>query len=236
MRRGAKTSGPAMRLHPPRLRRAPLGKGGFPPLGGFPRLAPPQGFPPAGSLPPSFSGDCGECLVGAPVLEWVVMAEMWELSVPWWEIVLRASVVYFVLLVLLRLSGKRTVGQFTPFDLLVLVLLGDAVQGSMIAGDQSLPGGLILTATLLGWNRLVGFVTARSEGVALAVEGKADILARNGEVFDDALRRADLTLDDLEEAMRDHSVPAVSEIRLAVLEKDGTITVLGKKEKSAGGN
>ena len=164
------------------------------------------------------------------------MSEWLELSIPWWEIVLRASIVYFVLLALLRVSGKRTVGQFTPFDLLVLVLLGDAVQGSMIAGDQSLPGGLILTATLLGWNRLVGFVTARSEGVALAVEGKADILARNGEVFDDALRRADLTLDDLEEAMRDHSVPAVSEIRLAVLEKDGTITVLGKKEKSAGGN
>ena len=159
------------------------------------------------------------------------MSEWLELKIPWWEIVLRASIVYFVLLALLRLSGKRTVGQFTPFDLLVLVLLGDAVQGSMIAGDESLQGGLILTATLLGWNRLVGFVTARSQPVALLVEGKADILARNGEVFDDALKTADLTLDDLEEAMRDHSVPTINKIRLAVLEKDGTITVLGKKEK-----
>ena len=159
------------------------------------------------------------------------MSELWELSIPWWEIVLRASIVYFVLLALLRLSGKRTVGQFTPFDLLVLVLLGDAVQGSMIAGDQSLQGGLILTATLLGWNRLVGFVTARSEPVALVVEGKAEILARNGHVFNDALKSADLTLDDLEEAMRDHSVPSVNKIRLAVLERDGTITVLGKKEQ-----
>jgi len=157
------------------------------------------------------------------------MSELWELSIPWWEIVLRASVVYFVLLVLIRLSGKRTVGQFTPFDLMVLVLLGDAVQGSMIAGDESLLGGLILAFTLLAWNRLVGFITARSETAALAVEGKADILARNGKVFHEALRSADLTLDDLQEAMRDHSVPALSEIRLAVLEKDGTITVLKRK-------
>src|SRR5690606_6086793 len=157
------------------------------------------------------------------------MSELWELSIPWWEIVLRASVVYFVLLVLIRLSGKRTVGQFTPFDLMVLVLLGGAGRGSMIAGDESLLGGLILAFTLLAWNRLVGFITARSETAALAVEGKADILARNGKVFHEALRSADLTLDDLQEAMRDHSVPALSEIRLAVLEKDGTITVLKRK-------
>ena len=157
------------------------------------------------------------------------MSELFDLKIPWWEIVLRASVVYFVLLALLRLSGKRTVGQFTPFDLLVLVLLGDAVQGSMIAGDQSLQGGLILTATLLGWNRVVGYVTARSEPVAKVVEGKADILARNGEVFHEAMKSADLTLDDLEEAMRDHSVPSINKIRLAVLEKDGTITVLPRK-------
>ena len=157
------------------------------------------------------------------------MSELWELSIPWWEIVLRASVVYFVLLALIRLSGKRTVGQFTPFDLLVLVLLGDAVQGSMIAGDESLAGGLILAGTLLGWNRLVGFATSRSEPVARVVEGKAEILARNGTVFHDALKTADLTLDDLEEAMREQDCAALGEIRLAVLEKDGKISVLKKK-------
>jgi len=157
------------------------------------------------------------------------MSEWLDLKIPWWEIVLRASVVYFVLLALIRLSGKRTVGQFTPFDLLVLVLLGDAVQGSMIAGDESLPGGLILALTLLAWNRLVGFIAARSKRVERLVEGGPEILARNGHVFRDALKTADLTLDDLEEAMREHGVPAVNRIRLAVLERDGTITVLGQK-------
>lgn len=166
--------------------------------------------------------------------DWELGVSEWlDLKIPWWEIVLRASIVYFVLLALLRVSGKRTVGQFTPFDLLVLVLLGDAVQGSMIAGDESLQGGLILAFTLLAWNRLVGFVTARSESVALVVEGKEDILARNGTVFEEALKKADLTRDDLQEAMRDHSVPSINKIRLAVLEKDGTITVLGMKDSKS---
>ncbi len=149
-----------------------------------------------------------------------------ELAVPWWEIVLRGTVVYFALMLLLRLSGKRTVGQFTPFDLLVLVLLGDAVQGAMIAGDESLLGGLLLAMTMLAWNRLVGFVTARSDAVAQVVEGNADILARNGEVDHGALLDADLTLDDLEEAMREQGCPSVGEIRLAVLERDGKISIV----------
>jgi uncharacterized membrane protein YcaP (DUF421 family) len=162
------------------------------------------------------------------------MGDLVELAVPWWEIVLRGTVVYFALMLLLRLAGKRTVGQFTPFDLLVLVLLGDAVQGAMIAGDESLVGGLVLALTLLGWNRLVGFITARSDTVARVVEGKADILARNGEVDHRALRDADLTLDDLEEAMREQGCPAVGEIRLAVLERDGRISILQQGKAQAG--
>ena len=161
------------------------------------------------------------------------MDELWRLSVPWWEIVLRGFVVFVVLVVLIRLSGKRTVGQFTPFDLLVLVLLGDAVQGSMIAGDQSLPGGLLLTLTLLGCNRVMAFATARSRRIEFLVEGRADILARNGEVDHRALRRADMTLDDLQEAMREEGVVAIRDIRLALLEKDGAITILKRRDKAA---
>jgi uncharacterized membrane protein YcaP (DUF421 family) len=161
--------------------------------------------------------------------------ELLQLSVPWWEIVLRGCVVYVVLMVLIRLSGKRTVGQFTPFDLLVLVLLGDAVQGSMLAGDQSLPGGLLLAFTLLACNRLVGFATARSRRLEFFVEGRADILARNGSVDHAALRRADMTLDDLQEAMRENDCVAIRDLRLALLEKDGSITILKRRDGDAGG-
>ncbi|HZW19066.1 MAG TPA: YetF domain-containing protein [Luteimonas sp.] len=154
------------------------------------------------------------------------MSELFELSIPWWEIVLRGTVVYFVLLFLLRLSGKRTVGQFTPFDLLVLVLLGDAMQGSMIAGDQSLGGGIILVLTLLGWNMLVGRVTSRSQAIERLVEGRPVVLARNGHIYGEALDRSNLNIDDLQEAMRNADCVAVGDVRLAVLEKDGKISVV----------
>src|SRR5690606_17744273 len=157
------------------------------------------------------------------------MPDLFEFSIPWWEIVLRGTVVYFVLLLLLRLSGKRTVGQFTPLDLLVLVLLGDAMQGSMIAGDESLPGGVILVVTLLGWNRLMGWLTSRSRRLERVVEGRPMVLARNGHVYGEALDRCKLSIDDLQEAMRNADCGSISLIRLAMLEKDGKISVVTRQ-------
>ena len=90
-----------------------------------------------------------------------VFRSLFELGMPWWEFVLRATAVYVVVLVMVRLSGKRTVGQFTPFDLLVVVLLGTAVQNSLIGEDTSLLGGLILAATLLSLNWTVGKLSSR---------------------------------------------------------------------------
>lgn len=88
--------------------------------------------------------------------------EMMHLGMPWWEFILRAVAVYTVVLLLTRITGKRAVGQSTPFDVLVIVLLGTAVQNSLIGEDVSLLGGLILAATLLLLNWLVGVATARS--------------------------------------------------------------------------
>src|SRR5690606_21018661 len=142
-----------------------------------------------------------------------------QLSIPWWEIVLRGSVVFFVMMLLLRLSGKRTVGQFTPFDLLVLVLLGDAMQGSMIAGDESLPGGIILAATLLGWNYVLGLATSRSRTIQRIVESEPVVLARNGRVYGEVLDANDLSMGDLQEAMRNAECVSFGDLRLAVREK-----------------
>ena len=157
------------------------------------------------------------------------MSDLLELSIPWWEIVMRGTIVYFVLLLLLRLSGKRTVGQFTPFDLLVLVLLGDALQGSMIAGDESLPGGVILVVTLLGWNKFVGWLTSRSRRLERIVEGRPVVIARDGHVYGDALERCNLNIDDLQEAMRNADCGSISRIRMAMLEKDGKISVVTRQ-------
>jgi uncharacterized membrane protein YcaP (DUF421 family) len=82
---------------------------------------------------------------------------MWAISLPhWWEFIVRAVVVYLFLLVLLRITGKRQVGQLAPFDLVLLLVLSNAVQNSMNGGDNSITGGMILAATLVGINSGVG--------------------------------------------------------------------------------
>jgi len=96
---------------------------------------------------------------------------MFDLALPWWEFGVRAAVVYLVLLAMVRISGKRTVGQFTPFDLLVVMLLSEGVSNSLSGGDESLLGGLIVAATLIAINLAVAFATARSRGVRDLVEG-----------------------------------------------------------------
>ncbi|TWT19450.1 DUF421 domain-containing protein [Luteimonas marina] len=145
---------------------------------------------------------------------------------PWWEFVLRAIAVYVVLLSLVRLSGKRTVGQFTPFDLIVVVLLGTAVQNSLIGEDTSLPGGLILAATLVALNWLTGFVTARHPALDRLVEGSPVLLARDGVVFEAALRRQSISRAEFESEMRAADCAEAADIRLAVLETNGRISIV----------
>src|SRR5687767_9430765 len=86
------------------------------------------------------------------------MPDLFDLAMPWWEFVLRAAIVYVVVLAMVRLSGKRTLGQFTPFDMLLLVLLGNAVQNALLGSDQSVGGGLLLAGTLITLNWLAGWI------------------------------------------------------------------------------
>ncbi len=158
-----------------------------------------------------------------------VARSLFELGMPWWEFVLRAVAVYVAVLVLVRLSGKRTVGQFTPFDLLVVVLLGTAVQNSLIGEDTSLLGGLILAATLLGLNWTVGKLSARSRRFDRLVEGRPVILARHGELFRDELARQSVSEHDFAIARRSAGYATVGEIELAVLETSGEISFIGRK-------
>ncbi|MBB1473442.1 MULTISPECIES: YetF domain-containing protein [unclassified Luteimonas] len=160
------------------------------------------------------------------------MPDMFELAMPWWEFVLRAVVVYFILLAMLRMSGKRTVGQFTPFDLVVVVLLGSAVQNSLIGEDFSLPGGLLLAATLIACNWVVGFASARSRRVEKLVEGSPVLLARDGVMFEPVLRAQNISRKDIEEALRDSGLPDITGAALVTLEVDGTITVVPRSDGS----
>jgi uncharacterized membrane protein YcaP (DUF421 family) len=156
-------------------------------------------------------------------------AEMFQLAMPWWAFVLRACAVYFILLVMLRVSGKRSMGQFTPFDILLVVLLGNAVQNALLGADTSVGGGLLLAATLIALNWIVGLVSARSPKVERWVEGAPVLLARDGQVYRDVLRRELISREDFEKAMREAGCLDMADIRLAVLENNGHITVVGRQ-------
>src|SRR2546429_3568504 len=102
--------------------------------------------------------------------------KMWNISLPhWWEFVLRAVIVYGFLLVILRLTGKRQVGQLAPFDLVLLLVLSNAVQNSMNGGDNSITGGIILTATLVGLDWIVAGVADHHQNNEGVVEGPAGL-------------------------------------------------------------
>lgn len=154
------------------------------------------------------------------------MSDLFDLSMPWWEFVLRAVAVYAVLLVLIRLSGKRTMGQFTPFDMLLIVLLGNAVQNSLLGKDTSLGGGLLLAATLIALNWCVAFVTSRSQHVEKLVEGVPVVLARDGQLFRSVLRRELVSEDDFNEALRQNGQMTLTDVRIALLETNGSISVV----------
>lgn len=154
------------------------------------------------------------------------MSELFELSMPWWEFCLRAVAVYVAVLVLVRLTGKRSVGQFTPFDMILLILLGSAVQNSLLGDDVSLLGGLILATTLIALNWAVGYISARSRKVDDMVEGTAVLLARDGKVYNQVLKREHISPGDFEEALRRHGMLDVANVRCAFLETNGQINII----------
>lgn len=151
---------------------------------------------------------------------------MFEMSMPWWEFILRAVVVYVVLLGMIRVSGKRTMGQFTAFDMLLIVLLGNAVQNALLGKDTSMTGGLLLAATLIVLNWSVGLLTSRSRKMERLLEGVPVVLAHNGNVYRDVLRRELVSRYDFSKAMREAGCNDVDRIHLALLETDGRITIL----------
>ncbi|MFC5579036.1 DUF421 domain-containing protein [Lysobacter niabensis] len=162
------------------------------------------------------------------------MNALFELSAPWWHFVLRAAVVYVLVMVLVRASGKRAAGQFTPFDLILLILIGNAVQNGINGGDNSLTGALIMATTLIALNYMVAFLTSRSARMERVVEGVPVVLARNGKLFDAVLRRELVSRDDFKEALRLNGLHDVADVELALLETNGNISVVPREQSGAG--
>jgi uncharacterized membrane protein YcaP (DUF421 family) len=151
---------------------------------------------------------------------------MWSLAEPWWELVLRAVVVYVFLLVLLRVTGKRQVGQLAPFDLVLLLVISNTVQNAMNAGDNSVTAGLLLAVSVVVLNMGMARLTFRSKRLAGLVEGEPQVLVHNGKLNSRLMDREKLTQHELMAALRRGGCLAVDEVHAAILENDGCITVV----------
>jgi uncharacterized membrane protein YcaP (DUF421 family) len=159
---------------------------------------------------------------------------MFNIAVPVWELVVRGCVVYVSLLILLRLTGKRQIGQLAPFDLVLLLVLSNAVQNSMNAGDNSLVGGLISAATLVALNYGIGFATFKNKTLETLIEGRPEIIIHNGRVFEDVMLKAKLTHHELTAALRSAGCTCAEEVHSAVLENNGSISVVPRAAFRAG--
>lgn len=155
---------------------------------------------------------------------------MWHASLPLWEFVLRGLIVYFFVLIVLRLTGKRQVGQLAPFDLVLLLILSNAVQNAMNGGDNSVIGGMISAVTLVGVNWLVGLITYKSKTAERLVEGTPELLVHNGRLAEGALRRAKLTQREVLCALREAGCADMAAVRAAFLENDGSISVIPRSK------
>lgn len=153
---------------------------------------------------------------------------MFDLNLPWWEFILRGLIVYLVLLIIVRISGKRTIGQFTPFDLLVVVLLSEAVSGSMTGGDESLVGGLIVALTLLTLNIVISFAASRSQRLENVIEGREVLLGRNGRLFNDVMKVHRIGKNEIDRVLHANDM-SLEEMDLLILETDGSINATKKK-------
>ena len=155
---------------------------------------------------------------------------MFDMSVPWWELVLRSIVVYLFLLVFLRLTGRRQTGQYAPFDLVLLLILSNAVQNSMNGGDNSVTGGVVSACTLVAMNYLVGKLTYHSKFLEGLIEGRPVILIHNGHINHRALRCMNMTIHELNASLRAEGIACPDHVLHATLETTGQLTVIRKAE------
>ena len=151
------------------------------------------------------------------------MLTNWHIAL---EIVLRTSVVYVLVLLGIRLTGKREVGQMTPFDLTLLLLISNSVQNAMTGPDTSLMGGVVAALVLLLLNYLLAEVSGLNRRFRRFIQGSPTLLIHNGELITAHCAKEHVSSDEVERALREHGVSCTQDVALAVLEVDGSISVL----------
>src|SRR5438046_6436609 len=142
------------------------------------------------------------------------------------EIAARTAVIYGVVLIGVRISGKREVGQMTPFDLTLLLLISNAVQNAMTGPDTSLFGGVVAAGTLLLLYYFVAELSCANRRFRRFVQGQPSLLVHDGQVIASHMAKEHVSMDELQRALREHGINSYHDVALAVLEVDGSISCL----------
>lgn len=161
------------------------------------------------------------------------------------HMVLRPLLIYFTLLTIFRLTGKRSLGEITSFDFLLLLIISETVSNALLASDESVTGALVAAVTLLGTDTLLSLVKRGRPGFARLLEDEPVVLARDGELRHDRLAAERVTADDVLEAARRDGIADLAQVKLAILERRGTISIIpadgavatpnGPHDRAAGG-
>lgn len=146
------------------------------------------------------------------------------------SIVLRTAIIYVLLVLALRLGGKREVGQLSILELVVVLVVADAVQNSMVGDNTTLYGGIVAAGTLFALDRGLRAFADRYRSVRKVLEGEPSLLVRNGRPLTATMKREGVEPDELHAALRAHGIARMDDVELAVLEVDGTISVVPRGE------
>lgn len=148
------------------------------------------------------------------------------------EPVLRGTIVYIVLLIIFRIAGKRTLSQITTFDLVLVLIISEVVQQAMVANDASLLNAFLLVITLIGLNVLISLIKQRSPAFSKLVDSVPVVLIENGKMHKDRMDKARVDEDDILESARElQGIERMDQIKHAVLERSGQVTVIPKEQQ-----
>jgi uncharacterized membrane protein YcaP (DUF421 family) len=156
------------------------------------------------------------------------MNALWQISFPAWHFIFRGAIVYLSVLFLLRLGGKRQIGQMGTGEFVAILLISNAVQNAMNGGDNSITGGLILAALILLLSYLIDYATFKSKKIEALIQGRPSLLIHQGKIVQKNLDKELLNVSELKTILRRQGIHELDEVQEAVLESNGSVSVIHK--------
>lgn len=147
------------------------------------------------------------------------------------DIVLRATVMFALVYLLLRLLGKRELGQLSPFDVVMLVAIGDLIQQGVTHNDFSVTGAILAISTFAFWSAVLGWCAYRFPRLQRMLDGEPHVIVRDGRYLRDNLRRERLTVHEVESEMRLAGLASLDDVAWAILEPHGKISFIGRTHR-----